>query len=67
MDGRANGIGITYRKMDPSTERCHVNGKAEGKAIDYREDGSKLYDQEYMNGKMDGMLVVYREDGSKKL
>ena len=37
-----------------------------GTAIHYREDGSKLYDQEYMKGKMDGMLVVYREDGSKK-
>jgi hypothetical protein len=67
VDGRANGMHITYRK-DGSKYRevPYVNGKTEGKAIEYREDGSKLYDQEYMKGKMDGMLVVYREDGSKK-
>jgi len=67
VDGRANGMSITYRKDGSKyREMPYVKGKAEGKAIEYREDGSKLYDQEYMNGKMDGMLVVYREDGSKK-
>ena len=67
VDGRANGMSITYRKDGSKYREVPVvNGKAEGKAIEYREDGSKLYDQEYMNGKMDGMLVVYREDGSKK-
>ena len=66
VDGRANGMSITYRKDGSKyREMPYVKGKAEGKAIEYREDGSKLYDQEYMNGKMDGMLVVYREDGSK--
>ena len=39
-----------------------MNGKIE--VIDYREDGSKLYDQEFVNDKMDGM-VEFREDGQK--
>ena len=67
VDGRANGMSITYRKDGSKYREVPVvNGKAEGKAIEYREDGSKLYDQEYINGKMDGMLVEFREDGSKK-
>ena len=58
---------ITTVKMDPSNESCRCERQNEGKVIDYREDGSKLYDQEFVNDKMDGMLVEFREDGSKNL
>ena len=43
-----------------------MNGKKHGKAIWYREDGSKWKEMPYNEFVLDGTVVLYYKDGSRK-
>ena len=43
----------------------YLEGKLDGTAINYYEDGSKRWETPYVNGKPYGTAIEYNEDGSK--
>jgi len=42
----------------------YITGVENGKSVEYYEDGSKLYEGNWINGKQDGVSFAYHSDGS---
>ena len=62
-----DGSRISVEVWKPNGERCpetnFINGT--GTIVNYRQNGQRLFVQNYKNGKLDGLWIQYGVDGTK--